>query len=70
MTAIDMLRQLMVAQVRAHHALGAAIEELALWAENNGGGQAAGNVRDALNGLDESSALIGDCLEAMAKEAP
>ena len=52
MTAIEMLQKLMVAQVKAHHALGAAIEELALWAENNGGSDVASNVRDALNGLD------------------
>ncbi len=68
MTAIEMLQKLMVAQVKAHHALGAAIEELALWAENNGGSDAASNVRDALSGLDESSALIGDCLELIGKE--
>jgi len=59
----------MVAQVKAHHALGAAIEELAIWVEANGGIEAASNVRDALNGLDESSALIGSCLEIIGKEA-
>lgn len=67
MTAIEMLQKLMVAQVKAHHALGAAVEELALWAEDNGGYEAASNVRHALNGLDESSALIGSCLELLAR---
>jgi len=70
MTAIEMLRQLMAAQVQAHLALGAAIEELALWAESNGGALSARNARDALNGLDDSSARIGRCLEMMAKDAP
>lgn len=69
MTAIQMLQKLMVAQVQAHHALGAAVEELALWAENNGGSEAAVNVRSALNSLDESSALIEACLETLGKEA-
>lgn len=69
MTAIQMLQKLMVAQVQAHHALGAAVEELARWAESNGGSEAAINVRSALNALDESSALIGTCLETLGKEA-
>lgn len=69
MTAVEMLRQLMVAQVQAHLALGAAIEELALWAEHNGGGPSARNARDALDSLDASSARIGRCLEMMGKEA-
>lgn len=70
MNAIQMLQKLMAAQIQAHHALGAAIEELAIWADENGGAQAASNVRDALEGLDKSSALIGNCLELLAKEAP
>jgi len=68
MTAVQMLQRLMVAQVKSHLALGAAIEELALWAEQNGGAQAARNARDALSALDDSSELIGHCLEELGKE--
>ncbi|EIK94017.1 hypothetical protein PMM47T1_24024 [Pseudomonas sp. M47T1] len=56
------------AQVKSDLALGAAIEELALWAEQNGGAQAATNARDALTALDESSELIGYCLEELGNE--
>lgn len=69
MTAVEMLQKLLVAQVQAHRALGAAVEELALWAEEHGGLHAAKNARNALDGLDQSEALIGVCLEALAKEA-
>lgn len=68
MTTATILQRLMVAQVQAHLALGAAIEELALWADQNGGAQAAQNARDALKALDESSELIGHCLEELGKE--
>ncbi|WP_416425378.1 hypothetical protein RAM80_06355 [Pseudomonas sp. App30] len=41
MTTIQMLPKLMVAQVKSNLALGAAIEDLAIWAEQNGGNDAA-----------------------------
>jgi hypothetical protein len=49
MTAVDMLRNLMTAQLQAQLALGAAIEELAIWAQDNGGAEAAGHARDVLD---------------------
>ncbi len=69
MTAIQMLQKLMVAQVKSNLALGAAIEELAIWAEQNGGGDAASKAREALHGLDDASELIGNALEELGKEA-
>lgn len=42
---------------RQHHnqlALGAAIEEIALWLETNGGSVTAKNARDALKTLDDT----------------
>ncbi|EIK96035.1 hypothetical protein PMM47T1_13785 [Pseudomonas sp. M47T1] len=68
MTAIEMLQKLMVAQVKSNLALGAAIEELAIWAEQNGGGDAAAKARDALDGLDAATEVIGYALEEIAKE--
>jgi hypothetical protein len=69
MTAVDMLRNLMTAQLQAQLALGAAIEELAIWARDNGGAEAAGHARDALGALDGTSALVLSCIELLEAEA-
>ena len=69
MTAIQMLQKLMVAQVKSNLALGAAIEELAIWAEQHGGGYAAAKARDALDGLDEATELIGNALEELGNDS-
>lgn len=44
-----------------------AIEELAFWAEQHSGDDAAAKARDALDDLDEATSLIGRTLEEVGK---
>jgi len=53
---------------RQHHnqlALGAAVEEIALWLETNGGPVAAKNARDAIKALDDTQDQISQALAGM-----
>lgn len=65
MNAAEALKQMVTAQVQAQLGLGAAIEELAIWVEANGGNVAASQARDALKVLDESSQVMATCLQVV-----
>jgi predicted phage tail protein len=53
-----LLSEILLALNHNQMGLGAAIEELANWAEANGGGVAAGHARDALQCLDLTLEVI------------
>lgn len=69
MSGVDALKKIIEAQAQAQLALGAAIEELAVWVESNGGGQAASNARDALKALDVASVVIADSLSEISDDS-
>lgn len=53
---------------RQHHnqlALGAAVEEIALWLETNGGSVTAKKARDALRALDDTQDQIAKVLAGL-----
>ncbi|WP_455923253.1 hypothetical protein [Pseudomonas putida] len=57
----DLLRR----QHQNQLALAAAVEEIALWLETNGGSVTASNARDALKTLDDTQAHISQALARM-----
>lgn len=58
MKNFDDLTKVVRAQQQNQLALAAALEEIALWLDKNGGAAAARNVRDALSILDETQTKI------------
>ena len=69
MSDIEALREMMAAQLKAQACLGAAVEELALWIDAKGGGEAAQHARDALMTLDESAEQVARCLSRIESGA-
>jgi hypothetical protein len=68
MEDISLLASLLNRMNQNQLALGAAVEELAVWAEQNGSAAVASNVRGALDTLDRNQEFINQGLLSLPSE--